>query len=71
MPLNKETKPYIYILVKLDDHSQGWPEDPLFNTYYIEVYGRVLLFHWIATLTLDLYFIMLSVKQWGIKYYFF
>ena len=33
--------------------------------------GGCYSFPWIAPLTLDLYLIMLSVKQWGIRYHFF
>ena len=28
---------------KVGDHSSGWPKDSLFSSYYIEVFGRVLL----------------------------
>ena len=28
---------------KVGDHSRGWPEGSLFDSYYTMVYGRVLL----------------------------
>ena len=30
-------------LVKVDDHSRGWPKGPLFDSYYTKVLGRALL----------------------------
>ena len=56
---------YIYtcIFVSLwTDHSWGWSEGSLFNSYNT--------FPWIVPLTIHPYLIMLSVKKRGIKYHF-
>ena len=54
-----------YKVSKVCTRCRGWPEISLFNSYNTEVYT----FLWISPLTLDLYLIMLSVKQISIKYY--
>ena len=45
---------YLYILnwiiSKVGDHSQGWPETSLFHSYYTKMLGRALLLPWIAPL---------------------
>ena len=42
---------YIYIYIsKVGDHSRGWPEGSLFDSYYTKVYGRALLLPSIASL---------------------
>ena len=44
---------------KVGDLSRGWPGGSLFNSYYTEAQGRVLL----LCFTLDPYLIMLRVKH--------
>ena len=34
---------FIMYMSKVGDHSWGWPEGSLFNSFYTEVLGRVLL----------------------------
>ena len=51
----------------LAERSQRRAEGFFFDSYYTEVYRRELLLSWIAPLTLDMYLIMLSVKQGAIK----
>ena len=41
--LSNNTFIYIYVVVVVGNGSQGQPEGSLFNSYYIELYGRVLL----------------------------
>ena len=69
-------KPMDSIVQVVREHSQGWPEGSLFNSYYYTIAtttpryrGGRYSFPWIAPLTLDPYFIMLIVKQGGIKYH--
>ena len=63
--------PFWLQVSKIGDLSQGWPEDSLFNSYYTEVLGEgATLFPGLLHFTLDLYLIMLSVKQGNIKYHF-
>ena len=57
-------------IVLLSDRSQGLLQSKLFNSYNTEVYRKALLFPSVATLTLDLYLIILDAKQGGIKYDF-
>ena len=48
------------------DLSQGWCKGSLFNSCYTEVYGRALLLS-LLHFILDIYFILLSIKQGGTK----
>ena len=59
--------PRIYIS-KVGEHSRGWPEGSLFDSYYTGEGATPSpgLLHF----TLDPYLTMLSVKQGGIKYHF-
>ena len=42
---------YIYMYISnVGDFSRGWPEGSFFNSYYTNVFGRVLLLPWIAPL---------------------
>ena len=54
---------------KVGDLSQGWPKCSLFNSYN-KMQGGATPFLGLTHFTLDPYFIMLSVKQGGIKYHF-
>ena len=65
-PLSLSLSLYIYIYIyisKVGDRDRGQPEGFVLNSYYTEMLGRALL-------TLDLYPIILSVKEAGIKCYF-
>ena len=67
--LSKKKNIYIYIYVsKVGDLSRGWPEGSLFDSWGVgegaTSFPRLLHF------TLDMYLILLSVKQRGIKYHF-
>ena len=50
---------------KVNDRSWGQPEGSFFNSYYAEVYGKALLLPQDCStlLTLDIYLILLNVKQ--------
>ena len=54
-------------LSKMANRSQKRPEGSLFNSYNTKEYGGYNFFAWIVPLTLDLYLILLSVKQGDIK----
>ena len=74
VPILKKSGNYRMLLVKVSkvgDRSRGQSEGSLFNSFYIEMLGRVLLFFWIAPLTLDPYLIILTVEQGGIKHHIF
>ena len=59
------------MISKVGDCSRGRPESSHFNSYYIEVLGRALPpFPGLLHFTLDMYLILLSVKQGSIKYHF-
>ena len=58
------------IVSKVGEHSRGWPEGSLFDSYYTKCKGGRYSFPWIASLYLDPYLIMLSVKLGGIKFHF-
>ena len=51
---------------KVGNHSQGQPEGFLFNSYYTKVWGGSTSFPGLLHFTLDMYLIMLNVKQGGI-----
>ena len=56
---------------KVGDHSRGWPEGSLFDSLLHQSVGEgATPFPGLLHFTLDLYLIMLSVKQGGIKYHF-
>ena len=55
---------------KVGDHSWEWPGGSLFNYYYTVVGEIATYFPGLFHFTLDIYFIMLSVKQGDIKYHF-
>ena len=38
-----KTKQLQINVIKAGDHSRGWPEGSLFNSYYTKVWGRALL----------------------------
>ena len=65
---------YIYIYIyksKVGDHSRGWPEGSLSDSLLHQGVGEgATPFPGLLHFTLDLYLIMLSVKQGGIKYHF-
>ena len=69
---------YIYIYIYIHAHThiswptifEGDPNSPFLITTTQRCRGRHYSFPWIAPLTLDAYFIMLSIKQGGIKYHF-
>ena len=52
---------------KVSDHSRGWPEGSLFDSYNTKVSTP---FPGLLHFTLEPYLIMLSVKQGGIKFHF-
>ena len=56
------TEQYMLIISKVGDHSRGWPEGSLFDSYS---------FPGLLHFTLDPYLIMLFGKQGWIKYHFF
>ena len=59
---------YIY---KVGDHSRRWPEGSLFDSLRHQGVGEgATPYPGLLHFTLDLYLIMLSVKQGGIKYHF-
>ena len=62
----------LHIKVSKDgDRSRGRPEDSLFNNLLLpRCKRRSLLFSGLLCFTLDMYLIMMSVKQGGIKYNF-
>ena len=70
----KEILLYIYIYIYICSSSPTVVEGDLKAPFSIATtqkgMGACYSFSWIATLTLDLYFIMLSVKQGDIKYHF-
>ena len=41
--LEKENSKFQPVVSKVDDHSWGWPESSLFNSYYTEMLRRALL----------------------------
>ena len=55
--------------IKVGDHGRRWPEGSLFNSYYTK--EGATPFPGLLHFTLDLYVIMLSVKQGGIKHHFY
>ena len=56
---------------KFSNRSRGRPEGSIFNSYYTMAWGRwATPFPGLLHFTLDTYFIMLSVKQGGIKFHF-
>ena len=56
---------------KVGDHSRGWLEGSFFNSYYTEVYGKgTNPFPGLLHFTLDVYLIILNIKQGAIKYLF-
>ena len=61
---------YIYCYVLLTAVNDD-PKAPFSVTTTPKCRGKCHTFPWITPLTLDLYLIMLSVKQGGIKYHFF
>ena len=56
-----------YVSSKVGNRSRGRPEGSLFNSYYTE---GATPFPGLLHFTLDTYFILLTVKQGGIKYHF-
>ena len=56
------------ISCKVGDHSSGQSKGSLFNTYYTD--EGTTPFLGFLHFTLDMYLIMLSVRQGGIKYHF-
>ena len=56
--------------MKLPPFSRVWPQGSLFDSYYTKVQVRALQLSQNWPNTLDLYSIMLSVKQGDIKYHF-
>ena len=60
------------VSTKVGDCCWERPEGSLFNSYFTEMLGRVLLLSldWLLHFTLDKCLILLSVKQGGIKYHF-
>ena len=64
--------PYIYIkVVKLATIVEGDPKAPFSIATTPRCRGGRYSFSGLLHFTLDLYLIMLSVKQGGIKYHFF
>ena len=64
---------YIYIYIsKVGEHSWGWPKGSFFNSYLLHqgVEKGATPFPGLLHFTLDLYNIILSVKQGCIKYHF-
>ena len=55
---------------KVCNRSQGQPEGSLFNSYYTKCKEGHYTFPGLLHFSPDLYLIMLSVKQSGIKYFF-
>ena len=55
---------------KVGDRYQGRPEGSLFNSYYTKMLGDVPPFLGLLYFTLDMYLIMLSVKQGSFNYHF-
>ena len=56
---------------KVGDHSGGWPEGSLFNSYYTEMLGNgATPFSRLLHFTLDTYLIMLSARQGDTKNHF-
>ena len=70
--INAMLTQYIYIYrVKLETLFEGNPKSPFSIATTPWSWGKRYCLVWIVPLTLDTYPIMLSVKQGGIKYYFF
>ena len=64
------THTYIYIYVSWSTLVEGDPNAPFSIATTLRCKKGHYSFPWIVSLTLDPYFIMLSVKQGGIQYHF-